>query len=688
MIKALRLLAVCVLLTTLTGCEFLESLNKEKPVPRPIEAAKQTAPAVDMAALNASNDALHANVDPDQPVMSVPPRAGGGVIQDVSLSAPPPPAEAPRVPSPPSTSVGAGNAAGPGGAAAGGAPAVPGAPPAPEATQPVELQFVDADLRAVIELLFTQFLKRPYTLLPDFKDEKVNWVVSGDFTPSEILRMFESFLELHGVALVDRDGMFAVSSAPQKGGAQDALIGQTTGVWKLRYVDAKEVVPMARMFVAQVDRLLVLDNSNMIIATAGASELHDLDVFLGRIDVPSLQNRNILIYVPSYVSAQSLVALIQNLPKNLGNTLPENKRLLEAEVITGQARVVIVTGSPEMKKLVTKFISEVDQPGADRRQVFYYTVKNQKAEDVRATVDQLLTGIAKDGDKISVIAHVPTNSLLITSTPEEYYEIRKVLDRIDFAVPTVLLDAVLAEVSLNDTMAYGVEWYLKHTGNNVASDILTDLSSAAILGTPAAAIGVFSLTNNQFATLDLLATKTHLEVLSRPRVIVKNKEKATIKSVREVRIKSTTSSSNVQNNGGATELVDQFESKEVGITLEATPTIGDDGSISLALKIEDSSLGPTINDQPSFDERSVDTQLMIANGETVFIGGIIRRTGSVDIKKIPGLGDIPVINPLFKNQSTDNEASELILLITPYIYYDKFSARILSEAFTGLRPVN
>lgn len=553
-----------------------------------------------------------------------------------------------------------------------------------EPVQPVEIQFVDTSLRSVIDLFFEQYLKKPYSIQPDFRDQKVNWIVSGSFTNAEIQKLFETFLETNGTIMSLRDGTFFIGSQPQKAGnIRDSSVGQTTGIWRLEHIDARDLVPMVRNFVSTPERVLVLENSNILIVTANGNEVRNVDSFMSQIDVPTLDNHHVLLYSPRFVSPQALVSLLDALPKQLGSPISDPKKVIDAEVIQGTNNVVIVTRGDSMKKAAIELIHDVDQEGKDHRQVFYYTAKNQKAEEIRTTLDQVIKNMNRDQDQngaVSIISNAPTNSLVITATADEYYRVKKIIDRIDFSVPSLLLDAAVVEVSLNNDLAYGVEWYLR---GKIGGQVL-NFQTTNVEATPSKTLSLGSVGQHSdiVATLNALSQKTKVQVLSRPRVVVRNKEKATIKSVREIRILKTTSNSAVSVNG-ATQLLNEYDSKEVGITLEVTPTIADDGTITMTFHIIDSSQGPDTNSQPSFDKREMDTQFVVNSGETIFLGGVIKQNNQLGQGGVPVLGDVPVLGNLFSGTNASTQASELIILVTPYVYSDKYAARILTDAYSG-----
>ncbi len=663
---AWHLVALIGLCLTLDACEWASSLKRAEPPPA-VEVQRHLIEQSNPRFTDTSDKRLDELSDPSVAIMDVPGRPNGGALDDVTLH--PAHSASRSIDNPARSAI---------------APSASGATSGANQSKSIELQFVDTSLRAVIETLFDQYLKKPYSILPDFKDQKVSWIVSGVFSEAEILRMFEAFLDVYSVSITQREGNYFISSSAQRPGAETADLGQATGIWRLEYLDAKEVLLMVRQFATNADRVQVIDASNIIIATGGRTDIRNIDGFIAKIDVSNLEHRHIMIYTPRFVTPQSLAALIENLPKRLGSSLNDPKKPIEAEAVTGQPKVVIVTRGEEMRQAVVEFLKEIDQVGKDRRQVFYYTVKNQKAEDIRTTIDQMLKNIfpeTEPGQAVSVIAHVPTNSLIVTASADQFYQIKKMLDRIDFTVPSVLLDAVVAEVSLTDDLAYGVEWFLRGHLGSIGGDIST-FTSAIAAGTQTGTIGAFSTTSSTVATLDLLATKTKLNVLSRPRIIVRNKQKATIKSVTEIRLLKSVSNSSVQVSG-QTQILNEYETKEVGITLEVTPIIADDGTISLQFSIEDSDQGPQINSQPSFDKRKVDTELIVNNGETIFIGGIIKRQTSDTSNRVPGLGDLPLLDRLFSDVNTSKQSTELVVMVTPHVYADKYAARILTDAFAG-----
>lgn len=617
---------------------------------------KESAADIDREALRAANDRLRTFADPSVPVLTKVTPQETGVLGSVRFD-------------------GRGTWEGSrlDGAAAS---ATPDAEP-----KPVEIEFSGASLRSIIDLIFTEYLGRPYTVLPDFADKQVNWVVSGSFTEQEILRMFEAFLSLHGVYIEEKGGIYAISSTPLQAGAVEAAIGQKTAIWRLEHLDAKQIVPIIRQFVRNPDKVQVIDPLNTLVVTASGPETDQLQQFLATVDLPVFDGKDVILYAPAHVSPQSLVALLETLPAKLtGAGANGSRTIVDAAVVQNRNFVVIVVDSGRVSEDVMSFVRGVDRPNGEQPRLFYYTLKNQKASEVRQTLAAVVPTLVGGEGVVQITSHDATNSLLVTAQPRHYYEVKKLIDRLDFTVPSVMIDAAIVEVQLSDSMEYGIEWFLDERFGDVLVDAHVDLLTSAVQGIE---VGVLSLNDNTFALLKFLETQTSLNVLSRPRVIVKNEHQANIQTVDEVKVISSVEASDLTE-GGDTGFVRNFETKEFGIKLQVLPKIAADGSIDIDIELEDSRQGGMQQVggelQPTFNTRKLKTRVVAESGETVFIGGLIKESRSDEQKRVPLLSDLPLLGKAFRNDTEDTERTELVIFLTPYIMFDQWAARLISDA--------
>jgi general secretion pathway protein D len=195
------------------------------------------------------------------------------------------------------------------------------------------------------------------------------------------------------------------------------------------------------------------------------------------------------------------------------------------------------------------------------------------------------------------------------------------------------------------------------------------------------ALDFVNLANDKFITLDLLASETDFKILANPQVVVKNGSSATIVVGSEIAIEKATLETNTAGSSAKTE----FERRDVAIRVEATPTIGADQQIQIALRVVDErDIGRDINGQPIFAKRELKTELVAYDGDTLFMGGIIRNRTVEAQDKIPFAGDVRYVGEyLFGNRDITQERTELIMLVTPRLLLDNVGANILTNALVG-----
>ena len=284
-----------------------------------------------------------------------------------------------------------------------------------------------------------------------------------------------------------------------------------------------------------------------------------------------------------------------------------------------------------------------------------------------------------------------TNTLLVQDTSEKLADIRRLVQTLDVPVKQVLIEARIVIVSdtferdlgarfgVSTAQANGPNGLLAVSGNGTgANSILgTGLGSASLSGTtldnryqvntPAAntngSIGISLLGGSYVVDLELSAAQNEgkSEVISSPRVITANQKQATIMQGVEIPYQESASS-------GAT--TTQF--KDAVLKLKVTPLITPDNRVILDLDVSDDSVGQQVTSAtggsvPSIDTRQIITQVLVNDGQTVVLGGILDTTKSKSANKVPFFGDIPFLGALFRSTTDINNKTELLIFITPKI---------------------
>jgi len=326
----------------------------------------------------------------------------------------------------------------------------------------------------------------------------------------------------------------------------------------------------------------------------------------------------------------------------------------------------------------------------------FIRIRYAKATDV---VELFEAGSEEGGSLISergsVVVDERTNSIVVTDTAAKLAEIRGLIDKVDIPIRQVMIEARIVIASSNLDEQLGIRWgggYLNVNGDkftSIAGDTasVTDLNSQMIGGAnpvtmpsaPFVDLGVADATSGfavGFTSTDLflaaelsaLEASGESEVVSQPKLITGDKQKATIKSGTEVPYQEGAAS-------GATTTA----FKEAVLKLDVTPNITPDDRILLDLVVNQDSVGALVPSGnggliPTIDTVELTTQVLVGNGETVVLGGVFKNEELVKVEKVPVLGDIPYLGTLFKSTANNQQKTETLIFITP---------RILSEALVN-----
>lgn len=279
------------------------------------------------------------------------------------------------------------------------------------------------------------------------------------------------------------------------------------------------------------------------------------------------------------------------------------------------------------------------------------------------------------GKPIRIQADDGNNSLLILSTPEEFQLLQQVVSILDVAPNQVMLEATIAEVTLNDDLAYGINWFLESGEFNLT---FSGADNGAVAPTFPGFSVLFSGQDGR-AALSAVASITDVKVLSSPSLMVLDNRTATLQVGDQVPIVTQTSSSVIDANAP---IVNQVEMRDTGVILKVTPRVNEGGRVSLEIEQEVSDVTQTKTsgiDSPTIQQRKIKTSVAVDNGSTIALGGLIRDRVTDGATKIPLLGDIPGLGELFRTNTKRNERTELIVLITPHVVSGAGDAELVTR---------
>jgi len=283
--------------------------------------------------------------------------------------------------------------------------------------------------------------------------------------------------------------------------------------------------------------------------------------------------------------------------------------------------------------------------------------------------------------EVAIVAEDTSNALLLSANPRYFIQIRKLIDDLDQPQPQVLIQVLLAEVSLDAARDLGIEWNLN--GSIGASDVLagTDFGLSKLLTPPLPVPGrpvpsplspgsglAAAVTGDDFSfIIRALEDAGRLEVLSRPQILTADNKPAAINVGQRVPFITNTriTEQNTQ--------ISTVEYQSVGINLSVTPRIGSDGSVKMDIGTTNSALtsssiliSPGVN-APIINERRATTTVSVQSGQSILLGGLISTTDDKRVKKVPVLGDLPLFGNLFRSSHKVMDRKELLILLTPQV---------------------
>lgn len=261
-----------------------------------------------------------------------------------------------------------------------------------------------------------------------------------------------------------------------------------------------------------------------------------------------------------------------------------------------------------------------------------------------------------------------TRSLIVVTDDETNEQIKRVIESLDRPRPQVLINVVFLQVTHNNDLDVGIEGSYQHTPYSGRTGTGgTDLGVAAAKA--AFGGGFYQLVSDDVnLMINALAKEGKTEILSRPSILARNNQQATINVGQRIPIITGTTYSAVNNTP-----VNQYAYQDIGIILRVTPFINPDNTVEMIVAPEISALSATKIDigagveVPAIDNRSADTVVVVESGKTIIIGGLIADQNIETDTKVPILGDIPLLGNAFKRKQKQTTKTELVILMTPTV---------------------
>jgi general secretion pathway protein D len=507
-------------------------------------------------------------------------------------------------------------------------------------------------------------------------------IVPLQFTsPAEMEKILQPFAPPGGVMKVDeaRDLLLLAGSSREldtmldvvKTFDVDWLAGMSYGFFNLNYVDAKTAVTeLAEIFadpkspLAGVVRLVAITRLNTILViTPQQKYLQAVETWIKRLDVGGTSaGRRIYVYDVQNGRAEDLAKSLNKI-LSLPTTDEDQPLQSRQRYSMNSSASAGYSSNSGLNSGLAPGLNSPTNPGGGPNGINNLYPPLLGSSGTQYGFNQ---NTAKQGD-LRIVANNDSNSLLVLATPAEFSVIEAALVRLDAPSRQVLIEASLAEVTLNDELRYGIQWnYNGRKGPITLSDAATGAVSQSFPGLSY----LFTGSTNIRAVLNALETVTTVRVISSPKLVTLNNHEAQLQVGDEVPV-ATQSAVSVANPGAP--IVNSVQMQDTGVILSVTPRVNKNGLVEMDITQEVSNSVPTTTsgiDSPTIQQRKLSTTVVVKNGDTIALGGLITESKSKSKSGVPYLQKIPVLGALFRDTDKQTIRTELILLITPRVMRD------------------
>ncbi len=630
---------------------------------------------------------------------------------------PPPPAAVPAVPSPSSYETGAEKTL-------------------PEKTGQISFDFDDADIYSVIRVM-ADFLKINYLIDPSVSG-KVTVHTSSPLKAADVFPIFYQTLEVNGLTAVKEGNLYRImkmkdatrmpiasrlSRTAKELPPEERIVLQ---IIPLKYISAQEAAKVVTPFISAdgtiiseggTNTLLVVDKGINILKTLKLLEAMDVSLFeKTHYKFYNLKNAN-----------------VEDLSKTIADTLPLPAGALKDSVkfipIKWLNALLVVSSSPDLFARIDPLIGQMDVPSEDAQpQIYVYSVKNGMAAELGNTLKSIFGKggeIVKESKKsvptnpfargtaaasassskstaaapaaatapaaaastsdtgpsstlrgdIKITTDEIRNALIIEAIHADYQLVEKILARLDVLPRQVLIEVMIAEITLDKGTDLGIEWTFKKDNWTESGSQSANIGAAGLQY----ALG---LSQKWQVALNAAAHDSKLNILSSPSVLASDNKEAKIDVTKEVPIPSTNYN---YISGGDNLLETKVEYRNTGVILTVTPHINEYGLVTMEISQEVSNLGAQIKvagkDYFQFDTRKVSTSLTVKHNQSIVIGGLIKEEESDSASGLPWLVKIPLLRWFFGSEEKYTKKSELIVMITPHVITSLDDVDAVSEEF-------
>ena len=573
----------------------------------------------------------------------------------------------------------------------------------------------------------------------DIAAVKINFNSRGELTKGEAVLALESLLSLNSIMLTDMGGRFmkAVPATSVNSHVPEMIVGSTLSLptsqqiyaklFKFDYLQAEVTSgTVVTPLLSQNSSVIVFPKSNAMLITDALINLQRIERIIDEMDKPQEIREEIQFIQLDYIQAAEMQQRIENLISGPLKNYLEGTTSVTADERTNQLILITHPGNLEV---IMNVIENVDVDAAPLTSSEVFPLRQAKAEDVVAIIDEIISGqkegreedakVAKDDNAaeqttetttlpplaatatvnttsnsasnsslqfstfVGLSADIRTNAIVAYGTQSDLKTLADLIDKIDITLPQVRIEVIITEVALSENQGSGLSAFDLTFDDGPGTSLLGDTTGALTLG-----LGSVEAVGAQFgnfaldAILDIAESDSDIKILSTPTIVVSHNEEGII-NVSESRPFETSSYTGVNDNSGTR---NQVEYRDVGIKLTVTPLIGADGSITMTIeqtvdtvKTVDDLTSGEVNTTPIIGKREANSTITVKDRQLIILGGLQENERVASHTYFPIIGRLPGFKQLLSGESISYNRKELIIFVRPTILKTPDEAVAMSD---------
>jgi len=598
-------------------------------------------------------------------------------------------------------------------------------------------------LPAFINEVFANELKLDFQLAPEVanKEDLVTLRVTEPRNRQEIFELARQVLANYGVVIVQQGDLlrFVLGGGKNSpfepplivtGSALPSVPSTHRPIFLVRTLNVVSANDAATMLqtVFQGQQLKINQDSrrNAVTLNGTPDLVQSAADVLAMLDRPNMKGRYSLRIDPLYTDAETLSRSMQATMSAQGydvGGVTSNITLVPIKELNAMFAFTPDAGSLALVRQWAEQLDKVAIRSNHKDGFYWYRVRNTSAAELASTLNAAMngggaTGVSGGANESQVQARTAQgrtaggastagvgsnktavvtgsfvvdparNMLLFRGEADRWQEMLPLIRELDQAPAQVLVEVIVAEVTLTDEFKFGMEWALKEVSAAGANGELKSVFGED--GAPGSGVGgtglVWSSLSNSGMTrlaLNAFASNNNVSILQTPKILVRSGQSATVAVGQQIPLLVSQTVTNEQVDGD-TGTRQSVEYRDTGISLTVVPTVFSDGRIDLDIQQEVSGASidqSKVNLTPIVSSRSITTSLSLRDGGSVLLGGLITKEQTKGNSRIPVLGSFPVLGHLFRTDSTSAGTTELMILVVPYLVKEPEQAEALTKSF-------